>query len=334
MNAAAPAARRSAALAGLAVALLAGGAGWPPMPVAAASPFEVARQTNRNAPFSARVTVEWVDGQGRHSTSVEIGAANGLVRVAGAATPAGGPVVLGEGWLLVTRSGDAPAGTLPPAIERKYDIERLPGPVVAGRPTSLLVLRAGGAVRERLAVDETSGLVLRRELFGGADRPVRTVTVTELDDSPPELAAAPPAGTVAEPVDPEAQAAAYRSPKELAGGYERVAAFRREGAVHVLYSDGFHGLSLFVQPGRLDHDRLPPGGAAVRLGQAEALRYTWAGGEVVTWESGPVVRTLVGDAATEEVMAAARSVPPAPRPSLLSRLRTACRDIAEVLGAA
>lgn len=333
MTGAAPAASRSVVLAVLAVVVLSGGPGWPAVPVAAASPVEVARQTSRNASFSARVTVEWVDGQGRHSASVDVRAADGLVRVAGAATAAG-PVALGDGWLLVTGTGDEPAGTLPPAMERKYDIERLPGPVVAGRPTSLVVLRTAGAVRERLAIDETSGLVLRRELYGTADRPVRTVTVTELDDSPPELAPAQRAREVADPVDPEAQAAAYRSPKALAGGYERVAAFRREGAVHVLYSDGFHGLSLFVQPGRLDHDRLPAGGAAVRLGNAEAIRYTWAGGEVVTWESGPVVRTLVGDAATEEVMAAARSVPPAPRPSLLSRLRTACRDVAEVLGAA
>ncbi|HVL92407.1 MAG TPA: hypothetical protein VM264_03595 [Acidimicrobiales bacterium] len=339
--------RGSASAAVLALAVAAPAAGWPVVlpagfagPVEPAGPVEAARQTARSAAFSARVEVEWVDGRGRHSTSVDVRAGDGLVRVAGVepadrAARGASPLVLGDGWLLVARAEPgAPAGTLPPAAAAKYDIERLPGPVVAGRPTAMVVLSADGAVRERLAIDEESGLVLRRELFGeSADRPVRSVTVTELDTTPPSLPPGPARAEGADPVAPDRLGSVYRTPEELEGGYRRVGAFRRGPVVHVLYSDGLHGLSLFVQPGRLDRERLPAGGEAVRLGRADALRYTWAGGEIVTWESGPVVRTLVGDAARAEIMEAARSVPSAPKPSALERLRSACRQMAEVLGA-
>ncbi|MGH9180596.1 MAG: hypothetical protein ACRDY5_02625, partial [Acidimicrobiales bacterium] len=292
----------------------------------------------RPVSFSARVDVQWVDGRGRHATTVDVGAARGRVRVAGTGSPerpgAGAPPTLGDGWLLVTPAGPgAPVGDLPPAVEAKYDIERTVGPVVAGRTTTLVVLSEGAMVREKLAIDDELGLVLRRELFGPDGRPVRTVTVIELDPSSPRLAGTPTTDDRAEPVAPDVLGALYRTPGELAGGYRRVGAFRRGPVVHVLYSDGLHGLSLFMQPGRLDRHRQPPGGAAVRIGSATGQRYTWAGGEIVTWESGPVVRTLVGDAATAEVVSAARSVPPTGRPSLSERLRSACRQMAEVLGA-
>lgn len=339
MSAGRPAARRgpSRPRAGAAVLVLVAVpvvAAWPvPSGAGAAGPVEQARQAARTATFSARVQVEWEDGGGRHSTSVDVRAGTGLVRVAGA--PGTAPQ-LGDGWLLVTRAvpGTTP-GALPPAAEAKYDIERGPGPEVAGRPTTLVVLRTAGEVRETLAVDDTTGLVLRRELFAGSARPVRTVTVTELDTQPPVL---PAGSSVAaddrvHPVAPATLGSPYRVPEQLDGGYRRVGAFRRDGVVHATYSDGLHGLSLFVQPGRLDRDRLPAGGEAVRIGATAALRYTWAGGEVVTWESGPTVRTLVGDAAAAEVIDAARSVPAVARPSALERLRSASRQVAAVLGA-
>ncbi|MEO6121596.1 MAG: sigma-E factor regulatory protein RseB domain-containing protein, partial [Acidimicrobiales bacterium] len=228
---------------------------WPPFGTAAAGPadnadtagpVEAVRSTARSVSFSARVDVEWVDGQGRHSASLDVRAGNGLVRVAGAgsAPQAGsaGALVLGDGWLVFTRPGPGTApASLPPALEAKYDVERLPGPLVAGRPTDLVVLRTGARIRERLAIDTESGLVLRREMFGPADRPVRTVTVTDLDTSAPKTpkVVAPRAAEAAEkPVAPGELRAAYQMPAELAGGYHRVGTFRRDRVVHVVYSDG------------------------------------------------------------------------------------------------
>lgn len=336
--AAPPAAGGRRAVAVLAALVLAAGTTVLPLG-AAGSPAGVApAPAARSAAFSATVAVEWVDGRGRHTTTVDVRAGGGLVRVADASPAGDESVALGHGWLLVSRSepGAAP-GTLPPAVERKYDVERQEGPVVAGRPTTMTVLRAGGEIRERLAVDETSGLVLRREVFGPDDRPVRTVTVTALDDGPAAAVTdddgGPPSGGDAVAVDPGELPSLYRNPEELAGGYRRVATFRRDRVVHVLYSDGLHGLSLFLQPGSLSRQGLPAGAAPAEVVGAGALRYTWAGGEIVTWASGPVVRTLVGDAAGAEVLAAAASVPPTPARSLMERVRAACRQVAGVLGA-
>lgn len=330
-----PAARPRALATALVLAVAVPTLGWSnPAALGASTQVEqVAPAGGYGAPFSARVTVDWVDGRGRHTTSLDVTVGDGLVRVAGVAATGGGPLVLGDGWMLVARGAGTPTGGLSPEVERKYDIERAAGPLVAGRPTTLVVLSVGGRVRERLAIDDANAMVLRREVFGSGDRPVRTVTVTELGISPPILPATPAPTEDADPVDPRALTAAYSTPDELEGGYRRVGAFRRDDVVQVLYSDGLHGLSLFVAPGRLDREQLPEGGDRALVGRSDAWRYTWAGGEIVSWESGPVVRTLVGDAATDEVMAAARSVPPAPGPTLLERLRTTARQMAEVLGA-
>lgn len=303
-----------------ATAMAASGTGAPPEEVAGRS-------------FTARITVDWVDHRGRHNTTLEVRAAGGLVQVDGVRPAGGGPLVLGDGWLMVARPGEGFA--VAAATERKYDVVREPGPQIAGRATGLVTLRSNEVVRERLAVDDDTGLVLRRELFGSDGRAVRVVTVTQLDTSPSPQAvgsgASRPAPDKATRLRPEALEAPYAAPATLAGGYERVAAFRRGRVVHLLYSDGLHGLSVFMQPGRLDDDRLPEGGRPVRVGGADARRFTWAGGEIVTWESGPVVRTVVGDAAPDEVMAAARSLPPAPGMSVLGRIRRASRHVAEVL---
>lgn len=321
--------RRTVARAGaVALAVAVPVAGWSGLPATAAqAPVPAPPPAARS--FSAQVTVQWLEGDRRYVTALQVRAADGLVRVEGARQGGGGDLVLGDDWLLVAPGGKGLAVT--PAMERKYDIERQPGPEVAGRPTSLMVFRTGGRLRERLAVDEGTGLVLRRELFGRDGEAVRVVTVTGFDGSAPSLPAGRPAADQARRMEPEALGDLYRSPATLAGGFERVSAYRRGPVVHVLYSDGLHGLSLFVQPGKLDRDRLPAGGRAVALKKAGALRYTWAGGEIITWQAGPVVRTLVGDAAPDEVLAAARSLPGAPRASLLGRFRGACREVAEVL---
>lgn len=295
---------------------------------AGAGPVEEAHAAARHVPFSARVTVSWVDLAGRHVTNLRVRAAGGLVRVDGPQSARAG-LVLGDGWLVVGRAGSDVA--VAPATDRKYQVLQLPGPDVAGRTTTLVVLRAAGRVRERLAVDKDTGLVLRRELFAADGQVVRVVTVTELDLAGAAPPAVRPAGDRAEGVRAETLGAAYAAPRTLAGGYERVAAYRRGRVVQLVYTDGLHGLSLFVQPGRLDRGRLPAGGEAVRVGEVGAVHHTWAGGEIVTWQSGPVVRTLMGDAVADEVLTAARSLPSAPGFSLVSRLRRASRHVTEVV---
>lgn len=301
-------------------------------------PLDQARDAARLVPFSARVSVRWLD-RGRDRTArLAVEAANGLVRIDGPA-----PVVAGgserlvfhnQGWTLVWPGGLYPEAS--PGVDRKYEVRREPGPLVAERATTLVSLwrRAGGQLRERLAIDQATGLALQREIFDDRGRPVRVVRVDRLD-----LTARPPlehpepqrvqqAGLL---VRAAAVTPPYPAPLHLAGGYRRVGAYQRARLVHLLYSDGLHGLSLFTGRGTLANGDPPSGGQPVAVGRARGVRFTWPGGEVVTWKAGGAVNTLVGDSSFDEVLAAARSLP-APRPlPPLALLRYASRRLAEVV---
>jgi len=296
-------------------------------------PLEEAGEAAERLPFAAVISVEWTDRQGVHVTQVDMSATGGSVHISGPKAllaAARRQPSSAEGWLLPWPGARS---EVTPAIERKYEVVRSPGPLVAGRPTQLLLLRVGGQLRERMAIDEATRLVLRREVFGPEGRPSRVVTVERLEMRPlprpggrDQAAWDPP-----RPLERSAMPAPYRAPEALAGGYHRVAAYQRSGLVQHLYSDGLHGLSLFVRPGGLSDRLLPPGGEPVRLRRATGVRYVWAGGEVVTWEAGPVVHTLVGEAPFDEVLAAARSLPEPAGLSWPARLRVSCRRVTEVV---
>lgn len=314
--------RLVAAVAGLAVVLA------PGLPGAGADgPVDDAREAARSTPFSARVEVSWVDSEGLHTAELGVRAVGGRIRVQG---PAGHG---GEGAAIVIEDDGQVGGLLAPALERSYQLVRQEGPLVAGRPTEMLLLRRDGELRERLAIDRATGLVLLREVLGAEGRPVRVVRVLQLDTAP--VAAPPPAaGRPADPPRPvrlSRLSSRYPAPEALAGGYLRVGAFRHHGSVQLLYSDGLHGLSLFTQPGRLAAGALPAGGAAVWVGPAPGVHYTWPGGQVITWEADRMLHTLVGDGTAADLLAAAASVPPPGRPSALDRVRATSRLVAELI---
>ena len=293
----------------------------------AEGPVEEAREAARRVPFSARVEVSWVDGEGLHTAELGVRAVGGNIRIQ---RPDGdGP---GSTATVVLDNGEV-GGLLAPAVERKYELERGDGPMVAGRETELIVLRSDGEVRERLAVDRATGLVLLREVFGAEGRPVRVVKVLQLDTAPLPEGPATTSRSVQAPRSLRISSlpSLYRAPEVLAGGYRRVAAYRHARAVHLLYSDGLHGLSLFTQPGTLSAASLPAGGAPVRVGTAAGVHFTWPGGEVVAWEDGSMVHTLVGDGPAADLLAAARSLPRPGRPSFLERVRATSRLVAELI---
>jgi hypothetical protein len=325
--------RRGARTAVVAATALALGGSLPVGARPGAGPLEDAGEAAERLPFAAVVSVEWTDRHGTHRTRVDMAAAGGSVHITGPqavlAAARRSPSSAG-GWVLAWPGAGS---EVTPAVERKYEIVRAPGPVVAGRPTHLLLLHAGGELRERMAVDETTRLILRREVFGPVGRPSRVVTVEHLEMRPlPRPGARERAGPAPpRPLRPTAVPPPYRAPAELAGGYHRVGAYQRSGVVQHLYSDGLHGLSLFVRPGALSDRLLPSGGEQVGVRRATGLRYVWAGGEIVTWKAGPMVHTLVGEAPFDEVLAAARSVPAPDRLSLGARLRSSCRRVTEVI---
>jgi hypothetical protein len=143
----------------------------------------------------------------------------------------------------------------------------------------------------------------------------------------PRAPTRPARSTDVRPKSAPRASAPYQAPAELDGGYERVQILQRKGSLQVVYSDGVHSLSVFEQPGKLDRSGLPPGGENVAVDGTKALRFVWAGGQVVLWQAGSAAYTVVGDGASEDVLTAARSVPRARALSTWQRVRETCGDI-------
>lgn len=312
--------RRPAAVAlALAFAVLAAVA----VPVVASDdPLADARHAVTRLRFTAEVSVEWVDEVGSHRSLLTLQSDRGHVRVDG---PGDEAVLWSSGTALLDL----------PHAGRKYEMRTGPGPVIAGRPTNAVAIRSGGVVRERLAVDRDSGLVLERVQLDAAGDPLRSVRVERLSMWAPSAPPMPTTTTIAgehgRRVAPASLPARYRTPAELPGGYARVGAYWRGEMAHLLYSDGLHGVSVFAQRGSLDGDDLPAGARRVSLGDRTGHVYAWPSGEAVTWTAGGVVYTVVGDGPMEDVLAVAGWLPEPPPPSLLGRLRQRCRAVAEVL---
>lgn len=280
------------------------------VPAAAADdPLQGARDAATTLRFRAAVSVQWADADGVHDELVEVHSDQGTVRVGG--------LQWSNGALLQ-----------PPAPGPKYDLRTRPGTVVAGRSTTAVDVFVSGRLRERLALDAETSLVLERAQFDGTGRPVRVVRIESLLLLPPDDVVVP--GPADAPTDLPSR---YRAPQALAAGYQRVAAYRRGDVVQAVYSDGLHGLSVFLQAGRLDIDAMPGNVMWVALGTRTAAVHTWPGGVTVTWEAGGVVYTAVGDGTVDDVLSAAASMPAPAPPSVGTRVRQRARALAEtVLG--
>jgi hypothetical protein len=65
---------------------------------------------------------------------------------------------------------------------------------------------------------------------------------------------------------------------------------------------------VFEQPGHLEWDRLPRGGATEEVGGRRAVRYALPAGEAWVFERSGVVYTCVGDASADELASLANDV--------------------------
>jgi anti-sigma factor RsiW len=138
-------------------------------------------------------------------------------------------------------------------------------------------------------------------------------------------------GTVVSDQAPRALVAPFRAPGQLAGGYQLVAVLHRRGVVQCNYRDGLHQLSVFEQSGDLDADRLPVSRQPVDLGSVRGVSYAWMDGDLLTWQSGPTTYTVMGDAPADDILAAARSIPPGRPLALIQRVRITSRGLLEEL---
>lgn len=225
-------------------------------------------------------------------------------------------------------------------LERNYSGEvagRAEGPddreaiVVELRP------RGGEAVRERLHVDRSTGLVLRRETFQDDGEPVRVVAFTALETDV-EVGAAAADEEAAD--DDRSMVAArmserglgilretgWTAPSELAGGFVLREAFAvgeaEHSSLHLVYSDGLYALSVYGEEGRMDADSVSERGAErTHLGDMSVHRWPAAEPAAYVWSGPERTYTAVSDAPSDHLADALAVFPHERERPLLGRLR-------------
>ncbi|MGH9034748.1 MAG: sigma-E factor regulatory protein RseB domain-containing protein, partial [Acidimicrobiia bacterium] len=307
-----------AVLAGAVLSALPAGAGEGP----AVALLERAREAAAVETFAGMVLVEWHDGRRSRRAEVPVQSAAGVFRFgdevvgSGARRLVRGP----DGWLTLWRHDVIAVGPSPAA---KYDLSVASGPPVAGRATEVVEVRVGSGTApvERLYLDGESGLILRRELLDARGQPYRSMRFVSLSEVVPTALAAPDRSAGAEPAEAGHLNAPYRAPRTLGAGYRLVGAYEKpHHVIHLFYSDGLHGLSVFEQRGHLSASAMPAGGRRVELDGRTVQTWSTPAGETVVWESDGVVYTVVSDASRVDVAAAVGDLPHSQRPKRLRRV--------------
>jgi hypothetical protein len=294
------------------------------------NPLESARRAAGNHAFAGQVRLRWRDASGEHEQLMDVRAGDGTMVVEGDAS-----VLARRDERLIRRPGARwdslwPAGLASlgaPRPATKYVLSSVQGPLVAGRPTTLVEVRRGTQVVERVWLDAATGLLLGREQYAVSGASARSIQFQE-------ISVGAPMGEVPSPhVRSPAVAVANTRlvPSALPGGYQRLGTYKRGDVVHLVYSDGVYGLSVFEQPGRLKTGALPAGAERVRIGGTQGWHYAWAGGHILLWRGHDRVYSAVGDGPLSDVVQASAGVPLGPRPSLLERLRAACHAVLRAL---
>ena len=306
-------------------------------------PFERAREAAAVVSFTGTVEVRWLDEGNEHQEELTVQSAGGSLLLKGT-----NQVLVSATSERLVQHADGGWDLLwPPALDRddgpdpglKYQTTERDGPPVVGRPTSMVEVHqkgSKGVLREQVLLDRETALLLQRRQFDPAGAITRVVGFTSLVIDP--TTAPPPSPTSSDDQAPESVGPASLSspklaPARLADGYTRVGVYKRDGTVQVLYSDGLYDLSVFERRGALDRRDLADDGGPVAVGRAAGWRYAWPGGQVVLWQAGETVYTVVSNAPLDQVLTAARDLPvPAPRrPSTLERLRGIARTIIQPL---
>lgn len=217
-------------------------------------------------------------------------------------------------------------------LARKYEVRRDGVRELRFGPSIVLAIRERDAEhdRERLFVDETTGLVVRRETFAADGTPRRVVAFTELEIA--ELSVEPPAGLTDERRDgqivPEdglddLRRLGWAVPSELPGGFRLRSGYAMPEAagsfVHVVYSDGLYTLSIYEQLGLLDSAAVE--GAASHTSDGRHV-WRWPGSEPerLVWSGDGLTFTAISDAPVDAVMPAVAGLPGEQPPSLDQRL--------------
>ncbi|AWS46689.1 hypothetical protein DKM19_40745 [Streptosporangium sp. 'caverna'] len=230
------------------------------------------------------------------------------VQTADPGTPAGGMTSPSEFMLEV--------------LARNYRVVAAGRGRACGRPARLAnVLRQDGTVAARYWLDEAGGLVLRRELLDGHGKVVHAGAFVDLTLDPARKGAVPvmTTGGFSLTEVPRLFAGGWHFPRALPGRLELFAAHNTSpGYLYLGYSDGLSVVSVFIQSGVLDEERLQGWHAEQRSGHTIWIRDS-AGQETI-WASGGHVYTVFADAPADMVDAAVAALPHEPVPDLWTRL--------------
>ena len=276
--------------------------------------LDAARRAAQAQDFSGVLEVSWSDARGEHSSEVSVRSANGVlalgdrpqVIVSGAHRFVQGP----NGWVSVW-SQETQLNVPSPAA--KWELAVRDGPIVAGRPTREIDAtdRHNGLVRERLYLDQDTSLLLRREQLDTRGRTVRAVGFTTIGEPavgmfigslPGEAPQTPPRSTNRQPHVVHQVAAPYHAPGSTGDRFRLVGRYDEDGhTLHLFYSDGLFGISVFEQKGRLDPSGLPAGAESRTVAGRDVRQYRTPGGVVQVWESGDIVYTTVSDAPVDQL---------------------------------
>jgi len=302
------------------------------------NPLRAAGKAAEQVSFVGVLEVRWAEAGTERRETLLVQGGNGSVAVKGGTNviaSAQQRLVEHAGrWDLLSPVGGSGGGRPAPGV--KYVLTSSVGPVVTNRATHAVEVRHGGAVLERLYLDDETGLLLRREQFDGASVPTRTIQFDTIS-----IGAAAPVPNLPDDVhdaSPKPLSArrlpdGVSAPASLAGGYERVGLYQHGAVTQVLYSDGLYDVSVFQQPGRIDRRNLAAG-TAVTFGAETARRYSWTGNHVLLWDEEGMVYTAVSDAPLGQVVTAVGSLPlDRASPAIVRRLRQVARALVEPFAA-
>lgn len=269
--------------------------------------------------FRGELEVSWTDGRSRRSLTVPVVDESGVLWMGERRAVGSGPVRLlraSHGDWETLWSEAVPAGSEPDA-GAKYRLVAAGPTVVAGRAATVVdvVLLSDSTVRERVSIDDGTGLVLRRDELDAGGRVTRSVAFRSISDlvagegaPPPSLPRSGRAGPARRPVAEVPRP--YHAPAEVGHGFVLVdRLLRSDGTVQLFYSDGVFGVSVFQERGRLDWSALPPGGGRIGAVGRPVRAYHTSGGTTVVWEAGGVVYSSVTDAPVSEIAPILASFP-------------------------
>jgi negative regulator of sigma E activity len=304
------------ALAGLGPLATAGLSKAPTQAGPGAQLLDTARRAAQEQDFSGVLEVTWTDAGGRHTSEVFVRSADGVlalgdrpqVIVDGARRYVRSP----DGWVALWGQESVQADV--PPVSEKWDLSVHDGPTVAGRPTRQVDAadRDDGRVRERLYVDDSTGLLLRREQLDQRGRTVRSVGFGSIGEPagvffgavPADAPRAPVRSTNRQPRVLDEVTAPFRAPSTTGDHFRLVGRYdERDDTVHLFYSDGLFSVSVFEQEGELDTTGLPAGAESRTIDGHDIREYRTPGGVVMVWESDDVVYTTVSDAPVDQVEA-------------------------------